>query len=108
MRPSERSPAPPFSLPASCQLRSEPGLNPEWLPFPAKPAGPVASAQRDSGPVDALQLMRMQEWDGTEPLLLVTRHDLAAPGCTSVFGYADRRLRVAAVSVFVYSYLTTG
>lgn len=100
MRPPERSSVPPFTLPTSFHLRAEPGLNPEWLPFPAKPAGAMAITPQASGAVDAVQLMRMQQWSGTEPLLLATGRDLAAPGCASVFGYADRRLRVAAVSVF--------
>jgi len=100
MRPSEHWPASPRAALSSFQLRSEPGLDPAWLPFPAMPAGTMTAAPHGSGPVDALELMRMQHWGGPEALLLVTGRDLAAPGCASVFGYADRRLRMAAVSTF--------
>lgn len=80
-------------------VKADPAVPPHLIPHFGRPPEIFTLDHNAAEPADAARLIRDQRWAAPGRLLLVTNHDLAAPGCASVFGYADRRRRTAAVSV---------
>lgn len=83
----------------SVLVKTEPVVPPHLLPGFGQPPEIIHPADSAAGPVDAAGLIRELRWNGQGFLLLVTAKDLSAPGCASVFGYANRRRRTAVVSI---------
>jgi archaemetzincin len=79
-------------------VKAEPTVPPHLLPNFGRPPQIFTWNPDGAGPADAAQRLRSQQWDGVGHLLLVTDSDLTAPGCASVYGYADPRRRIAIVS----------
>ncbi|MCW5963285.1 MAG: hypothetical protein KIT83_04540 [Bryobacterales bacterium] len=80
-------------------FRAGNGVDPSLLPF-APEDGFRAPAPDANGRLHVDDVVAAQKWQGESPLIVVVADDLAARGCSSLFGIADRDACVAVVSTF--------
>ncbi len=79
-------------------LRVGPGVDPTLLPD-AVASSAVSVCPDSRGRVEVKAFLASQKPEVDAPVIVIVAEDLDAPGCRSVFGYADPKQRKAVVSI---------